>query len=96
MKKLLLTEFCAILKTEFFLSISPFSSHSYIHNWPFQHFSEDYGLASHNTHVVCVNFIREWWDLQFNAYYIYLLSEFLTSAERKYPMKYFCIFRFDG
>ena len=27
-----------------------------IHNWPLQPFSQDYGLASHTTYVVCVNF----------------------------------------
>ena len=26
----------------------------YIHNWPLQPFSQDYDLASHTTHVVCV------------------------------------------
>ena len=41
--------------------------HTYIHNWPLQLFGQDYGLASHTTHVVCVNFLREWWDLQFNV-----------------------------
>ena len=41
--------------------------HTYIHNWPLQHFSQDFGLASHTTHVVCVNFISEWRDLQFNV-----------------------------
>ena len=45
---------------------------TYIHNWPLQSFSRDYSLASHTTHVVCVNFIREWWtlncgSLQFNV-----------------------------
>ena len=30
----------------------------HIHNWPFQSFSQNYGLASHVTHVVCINFIR--------------------------------------
>ena len=25
----------------------------------------DYDLISPNTYVVCVNFIRDWWDLQF-------------------------------
>ena len=49
-----------------------FFATTYIHNWPLQHFSQDYGLASHTTHVVCVNFIREWWtlncgSLQFNV-----------------------------
>ena len=36
---------------------------AYIHNWPLQSFSPDYGLASHTTHVVCVTFVREWRDL---------------------------------
>ena len=40
---------------------------TYIHNWPLQPFSQDYGLASHTTHVVCINFIHEWRDLQFNV-----------------------------
>ena len=43
------------------------ASVTYIHNWPLQPFSQDYGLASHTTHVVCVNFMREWRDLQFNV-----------------------------
>ena len=38
---------------------------TYIHKWPLQPFSQNYGLALH-THIVCVNFIREWRDLQFN------------------------------
>ena len=40
------------------------------HHYQRQHFfpfSQDYGLASHTTHVVSVNFIREWRDLQFNV-----------------------------
>ena len=41
-------------------------TYTYIHNWPLQPFSQDYGLASHTTYVVCVNFIREWRDLQSN------------------------------
>ena len=39
----------------------------YIHNWPLQPFSQDYWLASYSTHVECVNFKREWRDLQFNV-----------------------------
>ena len=39
----------------------------YIHNWPLQLFSQNYCLASHTTHVVCVDFIREWRNLQFNV-----------------------------
>ena len=42
-------------------------THIHIHNWPLQSFSQDYGLASHTTHVVCVNFIRERRDLEFNG-----------------------------
>ena len=38
-----------------------FQLHTYIHNWPLQPFSQDYGLDSHTTYVVCVNFIRRWW-----------------------------------
>ena len=34
--------------------------HPYIHNCSFQSFSQDCGLASHTTHVVCVNFICQW------------------------------------
>ena len=40
---------------------------TYIHNWPLQPFNQDYGLASHTTHVVCINFIRDLRDLQFNV-----------------------------
>ena len=36
-------------------------------NWPLQPLSQDYVLASYNTHVVYVHFIREWWNLQFNV-----------------------------
>ena len=32
----------------------------YMHNWPLQPFTQDWGLASHTTHVVCVNFKPEW------------------------------------
>ena len=65
--------------------------YTYIHNWPLQPFSQDYGLASHTTHVVCVNFIRQRRDLQFNvdserqffeklfSWQFYLLSEFLPE-----------------
>ena len=42
-------EFVCIVKNEL----------TYIHNWPLQPFSQDYGLVSHTTHVVCVNFIHE-------------------------------------
>ena len=81
--------------------------HTYIHNWPLQPFSQDYGLASHTTHVVCVNFIRERRDLQFNVdserqffeklfhgSFIYSQSFCQKSAERKSPKKYFFIFHF--
>ena len=35
-----------------------------IHNWPLQPFSRYHDLASHITHVMCVNFIRDWRDIQ--------------------------------
>ena len=41
--------------------------HTYIHNWQLQPFTQDYGLASHTTYIVCVNFIHEWRLLQFNV-----------------------------
>ena len=34
-------------------------THTYIHNWSLQPFSQDYDLASHTTYVVCVNFMHE-------------------------------------
>ena len=37
------------------------------YNWPLQLFRQDYGLASHATHVVRINFIREWRDLRLNV-----------------------------
>ena len=79
--------------------------HTYIHNWPLQPFSQDYGLASQPTHVVFVNFVREWRDLQFNVdferqifeklfhgRFIYSQSFCQKSAERKSPKKYFSYF----
>ena len=82
--------------------------HTYIHNWPLQPFSQDYGLASHTTHVVCVNFKHEWRDLQFNVdserkifeklfhgRFIYSQSFCQKSAERKSLKKYFSYFNFD-
>ena len=54
-------QFCPVNIKKYFCSCT------YIHNWSFQPFSQHYGLASHNTHVVCVNFISEWRDIQFNV-----------------------------
>ena len=54
-----------------------------------QPFSQDYSLASHTTYVLCVNFIRMWWDLEFNVdserqifeklFQGFLFSEFLKE-----------------
>ena len=43
--------------------------HTYIpiHNCSLQSFSQDYNLFSHITYAVCLNFIQEWWDLQFKV-----------------------------
>ena len=83
--------------------------HTYIHNWPLQPFSQDYGLASHATHVVCVNFIRERRDIQFNVdserqiFEKFFHGSFIyfqifcqkSAAKRKPPKKYFSYFVFD-
>ena len=65
--------------------------YTYIYDWPLQPLSLDYGLVSHITHVVCVNFLREWRDQQFNvdpewqifwetfSWQVYLFSEFLPE-----------------
>ena len=50
------------------------NGYTYIHNWPLQTFSQDYGLTSHTFHVVCVNFIREWRDLHLNVEFFEKLS----------------------
>ena len=42
-------------------------THTYIHNWSLQPFSQDYELVSYTTYVVCVNFIHKWRDLQFKV-----------------------------
>ena len=34
----------------------------HIDNWPLKPFSQDCGLASRTTHVMCINFICEWRD----------------------------------
>ena len=74
-----------------------------IHNWSLQPLSQDYGLASHTTHVVCVNFIRGWLDLQFNVdserqiFEKFCHGRFIyshKSAERMSPKKYFWYFIF--
>ena len=46
------------------LCIRSNSANAYIHNWLLQPFSQDYGLAAHTTHIVCCNFICEWWILR--------------------------------
>ena len=35
-----------------------------MHNWSLQSFSQDYGMASHTTYLVFVNFIHKWRELQ--------------------------------
>ena len=49
------------------LSVAYTYIRTYIRYWPLQPFSQDYGLVSNNTHVVFVNFICEWWNLQFKV-----------------------------
>ena len=78
----------------------------YIHNWPLQAFSQDYGLTSHTNHDVCVNFIDEWRNVQLKIdskrriflrnfswqFYFNTQSFCQKSAERMSPKKYFHIF----
>ena len=81
---------------------------SYIHTYII---GQDYGPASHTIHIVCVNFIRDWLDLElkvdskpqifqklFHARFIYFQSFCQKSAERKSPKKFifFYIFRFNA
>ena len=50
-----------------------------IHNWSLQPFSQAYDLASHTTHVVCVNFMRE------------CLTVFNVDSERQIVLRNFFI-----
>ena len=50
----------SILSGTLWLYIHKVKEFLYIHNWLLQPFSQDYGLASHSTHVVCINFIHEY------------------------------------
>ena len=66
----------------------------------------DYGIASYNNRVVCINFICKWRDLQFNVDFerqifkeTFLEQVYLTFrvfarkyAKKKSPKKYFLIF----
>ena len=75
----------------------------HIIHWPLQSFSQNCGLASHTTYVVCFNFIREWRTYSltstlnvfifcekfFHGRFVYSQSFCQTSAERKSPKKYF-------
>ena len=73
---------------------------TYIHNWPLQAFSQDYGLVSHTIYVVCVNFIHKLWNQQFNVdserqiFDKLLHSKFLPEEIAKEI--FFFIFRFDA
>ena len=82
-----------------------------IHNCLLQPYSQDYGLFSPTTHIVWVNFIREWRDLQFNVdskqqifeklfhgrfRFICSQSFCQKSAERKSQKIYFFLLRFDA
>ena len=51
----------------FFFFIKQIFLVAYIHNRSLQPFSQDYNLVNHTTYVVCVNFIHEWWNLQFKV-----------------------------
>ena len=65
---------------------------------PLQIFSQDYGLVSHTTHVVCFYFICEWLNQQFNVeseWQIFFDNMFISSqsfchkcAKRKSPKQF--------
>ena len=76
---------------------------TYIHNWSLQSYSQE--VVSHETYVVCVNFIHKRRDLQFkvdserqifwetfHGNSICSQSFCQKSAERKSPKKYFSYF----
>ena len=65
-----------------------FNLHTYIHNWPLQPFRQDYGLASHTTHVVCVNLIHERRDLQFSVDYEWQIFEKLLHGRFIYSQSF--------
>ena len=79
--------------------------HAYIHNWPLQPFSLDYGLTSNATHVVCVNVIHDSWGLQFNIYsklrtfflpFCFTFKHFVRNLLRgRHRTILFFIFHFD-
>ena len=80
------------------------ASNPYIHNWPLQPLSYNYDLASHTVHVVCVNFIYVWRDLQHNEQqtfeklchdmFINTQSFVQKFAERKSRKKYIYCFSY--
>ena len=49
-------------------------------NWSLQPFCEDYNLASHVIHIVCVNILHEWRGLQFNVNSEWQIFEKLFTA----------------
>ena len=68
----------------------------YLLNWSLQWFGQVYDLVSY---VVCVNFIQEWCDLQFNVdskrqHFIESQRFCQKPFERKSPKKYFLILHF--
>ena len=44
-----------------------YDTYSHMHTWSLELFSQDYYLASHSTDILCVNFLNEWWKLQFKV-----------------------------
>ena len=63
---------------------------TYTHNWALQTCSQDYGLTSHNTHVMCVNLIRGW---RVSGQVYFTLKVFATNLLREdRRKKYFFFF----
>ena len=62
----------------------------YMHNWPLQFFSYDYGVASHTNYVVCLNFICEWRDVQFTVDSERQIFEKLFHVANLFDIQRFC------
>ena len=57
----------------------------FIHTYIFGHYnpsSQDYGLASHTTQVVCINFIPEWFE---NLFYFHI---FVFMSDLRYELEF--------
>ena len=119
-KWLIITRSNPILATDWFLMVEPQRSrefyatvyiHTYIHNWPIQPFSHDYGLASYITHVhALLPYVSggtysltstpnaRFFEKLFHANFFYILWVFVRNLLRgnRRRKKFDFLFRFDA